>query len=357
MHGGASDRRKYAFTTVIASDGTSFFESDALTPLLAGGPLSIWTFVGRTVEKLGAPVPELDGILRHLAETIGTSAFGVPRAPAGHQPRHPPIVYLKQLWPQILPIAQPFCRRPAQLPVLFGIALQRAIEHTRSVLDPSLGASIAMESAAAMSRVILPGAAAYLVAPPPAPVDRRSASALASTAAASASPRVASPGRERERALPGRAVGNEFGADAKAFHVGFLAERLAPARNVLTILSLAIIAMTVTILSTDRDEPQQITRETRPLQRLASQAPSLPVAVAATAARAEPLLDTPPIEEMRVAVARNEPLAEEVDAPMPMPLPEQPSNEGIIAEDVASSFESSAGAGADMSGAAIIVES
>lgn len=166
---------------------------------------------------------------------------------------------------------------------------------------------------------------------------------------------MASPGRERERALPGRAVGNEFEADAKAFPVGFLAERLAPARNVLTILSLAIIAMTGTILSTDRDEPPQITRETRPVPRLASKAPSLP----APAAPAEPLLDTPPIEEMRVAVARNEPLADEVDAPMPMPVPEQPPNEGIIAEDVASSFESSAGAGAggEMSGAAIVVES
>ena len=58
---------------------------------------------------------------------------------------------------QVLPIAQRFCRRPAQLPVLFGIALQRAIEHTADQLNPTLGATIAMESALAWCRSMRSG--------------------------------------------------------------------------------------------------------------------------------------------------------------------------------------------------------
>ncbi len=55
-----------------------------------------------------------------------------------------------------MPIVQRFCRRPLQMPVLFGIALQRAIEHTKDLLSPTLAASIAMECAVAMARVELP---------------------------------------------------------------------------------------------------------------------------------------------------------------------------------------------------------
>jgi hypothetical protein len=113
---------------------------DAANRPLTESPMSVWALVRRTVQKLGRPLPNFEA-----------------RMPRGHRPRRPAVVYLKQLWPQVLPIAQRFCRRPTQLPVLFGIALQRAIEVTRDLLNPTLGARIAMDAAMAMSRVALPG--------------------------------------------------------------------------------------------------------------------------------------------------------------------------------------------------------
>ena len=119
-----ADPGAYALRAVEATDGATYLYGDALNVPLAEGPLSIWALVGRTVQKLGEPLPDIEDIFRHVTQTVGTSTFGVPRVPAGPRPRHAAIVYLKQVWPQILPIAQRFCNKPMQMPVLFGIAIR-----------------------------------------------------------------------------------------------------------------------------------------------------------------------------------------------------------------------------------------
>jgi hypothetical protein len=160
---------------------------------------------------------------------------------------------------------------------------------------------------------------------------------------------ASAPARTRASGGRSRARRNERSPDThtSAFHVGLLAERLAPARNVLTIASLAIVAMAGTMWSTDRAEPLQVEREVRPLVNT-----SFPVS-GPPSIENEPALDATPIQEMRVAVARNEPAAAEIDAPMPEP--EQPVNEGIIAEDGQSAFDSNIGG--EMSGAVFGIES
>jgi hypothetical protein len=162
---GGADAGRYILTSAAASDGSVYLHGAALNLPLTESPLSIWALVGRAVQKAGRPRPDIVDILAHVTHTIGTGAFGLPRVSEQHRPRQMALFYLQQLWPQILPIAQRFCRRPAQLPMLFGIALQRAIEHTTELLDPALSATIAMECAAAMSRVALPGAAMDIIPP------------------------------------------------------------------------------------------------------------------------------------------------------------------------------------------------
>ncbi len=100
---------------------------------LLDSPASTWALVSRTVLKLGEPVPDLQEIVRKASSEPKT------QLPDWHRPDHPAIVYLKQLWPQTLPIAQRFCSRPIHLPVLYGIALQRAIEHTAGFVEPDTG--------------------------------------------------------------------------------------------------------------------------------------------------------------------------------------------------------------------------
>jgi hypothetical protein len=184
---------KFALTVVHADDGRSFLAGAALDGALIEGPLSVWSLVRRAVQKLDEPVPDIEEIARHVSNTVGTPAFGVARVRAGHRARLPAIVYLRQLWPQILPIAQKFCCRPGQLPVLFGIALQRAIEQTEGKLSPALGASIAMESAVAMSKVALPET----------PSSARSAEVTAAAARSAARPAQARTSRTTAPASPG----------------------------------------------------------------------------------------------------------------------------------------------------------
>src|SRR5262245_12694733 len=144
-----------ALTTEAARDGRLYVYGDALNRPLTESPLSVRALVRRAVQKCNKPVPDIDAIFRSVGETVGTRAFGVLRVPNEHRPRHSAAFYVKQVWPQVLPIAERFCGKPTQLPVLFGIALQRAIEQMQKRLSPTLSASIALESAVAMSRAVL----------------------------------------------------------------------------------------------------------------------------------------------------------------------------------------------------------
>jgi hypothetical protein len=203
----------------------------AKTPLL-DSPLSVWALCCRTVQKFGEPLPDLEDILTYVNETAGATAFRVPRAPAGHHPRHSAHFYLEQIWPQILPIAQRFCRKPAQLPILFGIALQRAIEQTQATLHPTVGASIAMECAVAASRVslALPGTAMSdplsdtathlpVIVPPPPLSGKPQATA-----------------KRGARRIP-----------ASARKVGALIGRIPPTAQAITIVALAFVAVAGTM--------------------------------------------------------------------------------------------------------------
>ncbi len=172
--------RSYARQLQTLSGGDS---DDRLVSVLGASlidsPLSIWSLVSRAVLKLEQPLPDIHEIVRRASQTAAADTRQVPQLPNWHRPQQPAIVYLKQLWPQTLPIAQRFCLRPMQMPVLYGIALQRAIEHTKDLLSPTLAASISMECAIAMSRVELPEPAtnAVVAAIPAAPLALPSMSA------------------------------------------------------------------------------------------------------------------------------------------------------------------------------------
>ena len=296
-----ADPRKHALTTVQARDGTRYLDGDALHALLAEGPLSVWALVGRTVQMLGKPVPDIEGIFKHVSQTVGTGAFGVPRVPDGHRPHLPAVVYLRQIWPQILPIAQKFCSKPAQIPVLFGIALQRAIEQTQGVLSPTLSASIAMECAVAMSKVALPDAYANPVATWPAAVGTRM----------SAPPM---PMSAPMRADPAHRLRSARGAEPSA-GVGAFFARLPQAAGIVAIASLAFITIAGAMYKADRREVVEVVREERAPQ---SQELSEPARVL------EQATSTPEVQASQEQLAREEPLiAQDVSATSA--TPEEPA--------------------------------
>jgi hypothetical protein len=300
---------------------------------LTASPLSVWALVRRSLQKLGKPLPDIDEISAHVTRTLGTGEFGVPRVAHEHRPHKLPVVYLTQLWPQVLPIAQRFCRRPAQLPVLFGIALQRALEHTTDRLNPTVGASIAMECAVAMSKATLSSTLSDLFQAPAATPDITITTKPATTAPL---PDIRATRKKRTPRI-----------DPKTLEAGFFSTRMRSTKVVAAIMSVAIVAITSAALRNERGAAAPITARVETKLRAsafrASAADTVaaagPLAAARTFEESAPLeqpiqqaqLDNeaPPGAETPPAQGALQPTP--TDEELPAAAPDQ--GEGIIAED------------------------
>jgi hypothetical protein len=299
---------------------SSHFITDALNRPLIASPLSVWSLVRRAVQKTGGALPDIESICAHVTRTLETPEFGVPRVPHEHRPRRLPLVYLTQLWPQVLPIAKRFCRRPAQLPVLFGIALQRAIEHTTERLSPTLAASIAMECAVAMSKVTLPTAVSDLFQPSPAAPD------ITVTAKPFNPPPLSEIRARRKKRGPIAAPG--------AFEMGAFTARMRSAKGIATIMSLAIIAVVGFSWKTERPEAAPMSARAErsfsnlkvPAFQVRENTVEQPLAEPQVASQ---IADQPsPVQDAPFPEAIPQP-AEELALPAPVP----DTSEGIIAPD------------------------
>ena len=142
-------------TIAAGADGRQYYFGDALNLPLAEDRYSVWSLTAGTVKQLGKPLPDLTDIFKHAAATVGGAQFGIPRLPKGHGAGDLPINFLKIFWPKLLPIAQRFCDGPAELPIVFGLAIQHAILMGKDVIDPTLAGTIVMECAVPMSKVDL----------------------------------------------------------------------------------------------------------------------------------------------------------------------------------------------------------
>jgi hypothetical protein len=147
-----------AFVIAEAKNGRRYFFGDALNKPLAEAKYSVWGLAAGAAQNLGKPVPDINDIFKHVSATVGGDQFGIQRLPDSHRPGDLPINYLKVFWPQILPLASQYCDHPYELPVLFGLAIQETIVMAKTVIDPSLAVTIAMESAVPMSKVDLAAA-------------------------------------------------------------------------------------------------------------------------------------------------------------------------------------------------------
>jgi hypothetical protein len=142
-----------AFTIAQGRDGKKYFFGALINKPLAEAEYSVWSLVAGAVQHLGKTPPDIEDIFKHVAATVGGNDFGIPRIPEDHFANELPLSYLKQIWPHLSPIAMNFCDKPSELPILFGLAIQEAIFMAKDVIDPTLAATIVMESAVPMSKV------------------------------------------------------------------------------------------------------------------------------------------------------------------------------------------------------------
>ena len=144
-----------AFVIVEGKDGTRYFFGDAINKPLAESQYSIWSLTAGALKHLGKEPINIREIFEHVSKTVGSGGFGIPRIPSNHSPSAHPIKFLSDAWPHVYPFAKDFCETPEELPMLFGMAIQKAILDGKDVIDPVLAATIAIESAIPMSKVEL----------------------------------------------------------------------------------------------------------------------------------------------------------------------------------------------------------
>lgn len=158
--------------TVQGPDGKKYFFGDPLNKALAEGTYSVWSLAGGAAQHLGCQtLPDLKPIFEHVAQSVGTAAFGLPRLPQGRVASDTPVNYVKALWPALLPTVKRYCKDPSEWPMLFGAAVQEAMEASKAVLAPDVALLIVMECAIPMSKVDLgqghPGQAVAPAGPSP----------------------------------------------------------------------------------------------------------------------------------------------------------------------------------------------
>ena len=148
-----------ALMTVTAANGRHYFFGDPLNRALAESKHSVWSLAAGAAQHNGCTrLPDLSAIFTHVSQTVGTEAFGIPRFPEGHNAGDLPVNYVKALWPALLPVVRQYCKEPAEWPLLFGAALQQALDAGKPVLSQELALQIIMEAAVPMSKVDLAAA-------------------------------------------------------------------------------------------------------------------------------------------------------------------------------------------------------
>jgi hypothetical protein len=128
----------------------------SLLKLLAEDQYSVWSLAAGAAQQAGATeLPDLPAIFKHVAATIGTKAFGIPRYGGGHGAADLPVAYVRALWPALLPVVSKLTDDMALWPHAYSFAIQDAIKSVEPVLAPQVALSIVMESAIPMSKVDL----------------------------------------------------------------------------------------------------------------------------------------------------------------------------------------------------------
>jgi len=140
-------------------NGVTYYFGDLLNKPLAESRYSVWSLASGATQKLGLQqLIDLHDIFKHVTDTLGSDAFGMPRTPVEHQAKETPFNYVSFLWPKLFPLAQSFSKSPADWPVVFGVAIQEILFASKGLIDPQLALSIVMESAIPMSKIYIPDA-------------------------------------------------------------------------------------------------------------------------------------------------------------------------------------------------------
>ncbi len=140
---------------MTTDDGKKYYYGDALNDLLIKMPTSVWQLALATEAPVDQDkLPDVLNIFGHVAKSLGTDQFGVPRYPEYHA-SHLPAEYVKIFAVSIIRDFMHLKLPEAEWPVALGFAIQKALNMSRDILAAETAITIVMESAIPMSKIDL----------------------------------------------------------------------------------------------------------------------------------------------------------------------------------------------------------
>jgi hypothetical protein len=139
---------------LTGKDGKRYFMGNLINDPLLTSNLSLSNLTMGMAQHLGGKnLPDVSELVGFVAETYGNHSFGKPRLPVDHNIGDVPFNFVKYMWPKIWPMFSNITRRQNQIPLIFGLAIQKVIEEAQQIIDPGMAAKIVMECAVPMAHI------------------------------------------------------------------------------------------------------------------------------------------------------------------------------------------------------------
>ena len=136
-----------------AEGGALHYDGEAASQFVFGSGPDHLGFLSLPAATLASPseLPDLRHLARHVANTMGTAAWGKPRLPSFVAPDEWPREALARTWQRTAAILAD--RRSGEWPALLGAAAYTIIRTNRASLTPKLAVTILLEAAVPMSKL------------------------------------------------------------------------------------------------------------------------------------------------------------------------------------------------------------
>ena len=142
------------FARAECTDGKTYFFGDDLNKPLAEDQHSVWSLAAGGAQAAGCTdIPDPGDVFAHVAATVGSPEFGLPRLTPEHPIHDTPLNYVEAFWPEVFRLASKFCPDPEHWPILLGLAIQDLMAQAKGVIDPCLALQIVTECAVPMSKI------------------------------------------------------------------------------------------------------------------------------------------------------------------------------------------------------------
>lgn len=137
------------------ADGQTYYFGDLPNSLLIEGEHALLNLALGSAQAAGGEVTMdmVHDAMHHVAGSVGSASFGIPRLPHAHTPGDLPLNYVRYIWPQMLQALDLYEVPPVQRPTAIAYAIHAGIQAGKGVIDPTIAARILIECAVPMAKI------------------------------------------------------------------------------------------------------------------------------------------------------------------------------------------------------------